>query len=419
MIKNLKNTIFAIIIGIIITSSVFAVPQIKEYIFTKSPCKLLIDGKEYSNPDMPQYLFMKDGRNYVPIQVFKELCIKLNVGFEYDNITKEIKINTSTTSSTNLPNKSIAFTPTKLDNDNIDFGGIKGIMYATYFYASSEEIKNNPINSNLEIEFKDNIYYVKNTKTNEIIILNNKLFKTSYGYINYKGKDYLNISSLEKFIPYSELDKIEARKLLDNQSNNNTPSESIIEKLKETPDKLPVEYISSKPYVLLCNIEGKYSPYFKFTYTGIIFDEELSKLPSLIQTTYDKNQSHIEKTVLEDIPVVASSLGNKLKYVAVDYDYYIKNILPLISKAISNKIEKTPDGIPVEYYLNENYVKTSFIERKYTPKSCKFIKKQNNTYDLLAEGKILIPNVSLIEDDVHGNRISYEYYLEKILPLLQ
>jgi len=93
---NFKSILIGIIIGIVIMSSVFAAGEIVQYIFTPSTHKLIVDNKEYSNPDIPINMFMFENRNYIPIAVLRDLCLKLGIPFEFDNTTKEIRIDTVT-----------------------------------------------------------------------------------------------------------------------------------------------------------------------------------------------------------------------------------------------------------------------------------------------------------------------------------
>lgn len=84
-----------------------------EYIFTASDCTLIVDGQEYSNPDIEIPLYNKDGFNYAPLAVIRDLCMRLGIGFEFDSATKEIKIDTA------LPdNESEAIKDFLIDNYN-------------------------------------------------------------------------------------------------------------------------------------------------------------------------------------------------------------------------------------------------------------------------------------------------------------
>jgi hypothetical protein len=99
---NFKSIFVGIIIGIVLMSSVFAGEEIVQYIFTQSPAKLIVDNVEYSNPDIPITLFMKDGSNFAPVAVIRDLCTKLGIDFVYDSATKEIRITTTGTTTNTI-----------------------------------------------------------------------------------------------------------------------------------------------------------------------------------------------------------------------------------------------------------------------------------------------------------------------------
>jgi hypothetical protein len=90
-----KQTIIAFVLGGFLFSSAPVLAETMQYIFIESNCKLIIDGKEYSNPDIPINLYLKDQSNYAPLAVFRDICLKLNIPFEYNNTTKEINITTT------------------------------------------------------------------------------------------------------------------------------------------------------------------------------------------------------------------------------------------------------------------------------------------------------------------------------------
>jgi hypothetical protein len=90
-----KQTLIAFVLGGLMFSSIPVFAETIQYVFTQSNCKLIIDGKEYSNPDIPVTLYLKDQSNYAPLAVIRDICLKLNIPFEYDNTTKEINITTT------------------------------------------------------------------------------------------------------------------------------------------------------------------------------------------------------------------------------------------------------------------------------------------------------------------------------------
>jgi hypothetical protein len=139
---NFKSILIGIIIGIVLSSSVFAGEEIMQYIFTPSSAKLLIDDVEYSNPDIPQNLFLYQDRNYAPMAIIRDICNKLSIPFVYDNATKEIRITTTgvTSITTNTTGKEesalmsevVATTidpVTSYEEDNILIVEFEGVKY--------------------------------------------------------------------------------------------------------------------------------------------------------------------------------------------------------------------------------------------------------------------------------------------------
>lgn len=92
--KSFSMFVLGVVIGSLLFSGMPAFGDTLEYIFTKSDCKLVFDGQEYSNPDIKDVLFMYQERNYIPVAVFRDACLKAGIPFEYDDKTKEIRVTT-------------------------------------------------------------------------------------------------------------------------------------------------------------------------------------------------------------------------------------------------------------------------------------------------------------------------------------
>jgi hypothetical protein len=172
---NFKSILIGIIIGIVLSSSVFAGEEIMQYIFTQSNCKLIVDGQEYNNPDIPITLFMKDNSNFAPLAVVRDLCNKLDVPFVYDNVTKEIRITTTSVTTTGTNNT---------DNTNIigkEENVLSEVVGSTENYSTYEE-------NGLIIVESNNEKYV------EVFSIMQKLQNTNYKLV-YDG---VNVYSLMK-----------------------------------------------------------------------------------------------------------------------------------------------------------------------------------------------------------------------------
>jgi hypothetical protein len=66
-----------------------------EYTLKQSECKIIVDGVEVKG-ELP-LLMMEPGFNYIPAAEIRSICDKIGVGFEFDALTKEVRIDTTKT----------------------------------------------------------------------------------------------------------------------------------------------------------------------------------------------------------------------------------------------------------------------------------------------------------------------------------
>lgn len=92
MFKKYKQLIIGFLLGALLFSIVPVSATIQEYLLQKSSAKLIVNGKEFSNKDLPVLLYK--GYNYIPAATFREICDIIGVGFEYVGEKNEIQINT-------------------------------------------------------------------------------------------------------------------------------------------------------------------------------------------------------------------------------------------------------------------------------------------------------------------------------------
>ena len=87
-----KQTIVAFILGALIFSSIPASAAIQEYLLYQSEVKLVVDGVETSNPDLP--ILVYKGYNYIPAAAFRDICSKIGVAFQWVGGVNQIQIST-------------------------------------------------------------------------------------------------------------------------------------------------------------------------------------------------------------------------------------------------------------------------------------------------------------------------------------
>lgn len=89
--KNMRNIVIGIIIGIILTVSANAAVQ---YRLSQSEWTVVVDGQAVEDERYP-VLLMDPGYNYLAAGLFREICSKAGLPFEANVESKEIRITTS------------------------------------------------------------------------------------------------------------------------------------------------------------------------------------------------------------------------------------------------------------------------------------------------------------------------------------
>lgn len=88
----MKKFILGFIIGALLFSIIPVSAAVQEYMLQKSDAKLMVDGKEHADKELPVLNYK--GYNYLPAAAFRGICDKIGVGFNWDNAKKEIQITT-------------------------------------------------------------------------------------------------------------------------------------------------------------------------------------------------------------------------------------------------------------------------------------------------------------------------------------
>lgn len=92
MFKKHKQLIIGFLLGALLFGIVPASATVQDYLLKKSDAKLIVDGKEFANKELPVLNYQ--GYNYIPAATFREICNTIGVGFEWVGEKKEIQITT-------------------------------------------------------------------------------------------------------------------------------------------------------------------------------------------------------------------------------------------------------------------------------------------------------------------------------------
>lgn len=92
MLRKYKHFLIGFLVGALLFTLIPANAAVQEYILQKSSAKITVDGKEFANKDLPVLNYK--GYNYIPAAVFRGICEKLGLGFDWVGETNEIQIQT-------------------------------------------------------------------------------------------------------------------------------------------------------------------------------------------------------------------------------------------------------------------------------------------------------------------------------------
>lgn len=98
--KNMRNIVIGIIIGIMLTVSANAAVQ--QYTLNQSEWTVVVDGQAVEDERYP-VLLMDPGYNYLAAGLFREICDEAGLPFEANAESKEIHITTSQPVAKSVP----------------------------------------------------------------------------------------------------------------------------------------------------------------------------------------------------------------------------------------------------------------------------------------------------------------------------
>lgn len=169
MFKKYKQLIIGFILGALVFGIIPVSAVVQDYILKKSETKLMVDGKEFANKELPVLIYK--GYNYIPAATFREICDTIGVGFEWVGEKNEIQINT---------NRSMTIKETKVkDMIDIEKDGYKLFVVDGVEYILPREIFEKHIDQGYDFRFipetKELYFYHTNNLRNgdEEILLRN------------------------------------------------------------------------------------------------------------------------------------------------------------------------------------------------------------------------------------------------------
>jgi hypothetical protein len=178
--KNIRNILIGIIIGFLLSTTVFAAVQ--EYTLKQSECKIVVDGVEVKG-ELP-LLIMDPGFNYIPAAEFRSICDKIGVGFEFDVPTKEVRIITK-----NAIEEKGADSVSEFITQTTD--GYKVYKYQGNYYVRWGELKSKAKSLGLLFEIRNGQFiFMDNDKKPVFTIPLISIFSTN-DCVTYE--DYVNI----------------------------------------------------------------------------------------------------------------------------------------------------------------------------------------------------------------------------------
>jgi hypothetical protein len=179
---NLGSLIVGIIIGTILMLAIPTYAAIQEYILTSTASKITVDGTEIKNDTLPMMSYQ--GYNYIPAVIFRDICEKIGVGFEWNNEAKEIQIITGDTTKSAITTVSTTGAISTKENitNNIpneyDKNGIRCIMYEGKEYANFTRLVGHILKLN------QNSFLTYNYITKEVFLVSNSNELRNIPFIN-------------------------------------------------------------------------------------------------------------------------------------------------------------------------------------------------------------------------------------------
>lgn len=210
----MKKFVLGFLVGALIFSIIPVSAAVQEYVLQKSDCKLIINGKEYANKELPMLNYK--GYNYIPADSFRQICEQIGAKFEWVNETKEIRIDKAESKTEDGDEISPVTQHETIDIVNADSlqkvsqDDLTGIKYNDVFYVNLDEATKKKYNLATSHNKNINEYIIVSTMTGEFINLKRNLdgyIESTDGaiYCRYDKISKLFNTTIESPVPQEQL----------------------------------------------------------------------------------------------------------------------------------------------------------------------------------------------------------------------
>jgi len=183
-----KSFVLGFLLATLLFSAIPVGAAVQEYILTSTASKLVVDGVEVKNDTLPMMSY--NGYNYIPASSFRDICDKIGVGFEWNDTTKAIEIDTSVaTAETTIISTGVDIMSDKITQTP---DGIPVFQYNEENYIGWLELRKKCESLGLKFKIRDNAFEFLNADDSSICSL--ALATTYDPYDSAKYSDYINIA---------------------------------------------------------------------------------------------------------------------------------------------------------------------------------------------------------------------------------
>jgi hypothetical protein len=303
----MKRFVLGFIIGAVLFSVLPIKAAIEEFICYKADYRVIINGEEYTHPDLP--ILNYQGNTYVP---FRSALEQAGLIIDWDTQSREARVTLPEGGDYTL-DKSILPDATQ--------DGMTGITYNDKFYVDVDSLMekyniNNGSDLILALDGHTYVYTLTNNATGKNVSLTPKNFNE--GIRSNEVRYYLKYELVEPVLEKTDIAK--------EDGGIEHVSEDII---AETPDGITrIHYFDNEPYIVYRIIIMEYEKYgyvMKILVNGkdSLYDEDIAE--NITYQILKNNEVVVEFTNKDGIKASTSNI-------AIPYDFYVNNVMPFLKK---------------------------------------------------------------------------------------